>query len=84
MDSNFSVTPEPKPAREFFRSWNFWRPFLGVAVGGTGGFLYYYFIGCNSGTCPITRTPYGSILMGGLLGYLILSSIGTSSRKEKK
>jgi len=84
MDSNFSVTPEPKPAREFFRSWYFWRIFLGVAVGGTGGFLYYYFIGCNSGTCPITSTPYGSILMGGLLGFLILSSIGTSSRKEKK
>jgi hypothetical protein len=84
MDSNFSVTPEPKPAREIFKSWNFWKPFLGVTVGGTGGFLYYYFIGCNSGTCPITGTPYGSILMGGLLGYLILSSIGTSNRKEKK
>jgi len=84
MDSNLSVTPKPKSAGEFFKSWNFWKPFLGIAVGGFGGFLYYYFVGCNSGTCPITSTPYGSIIMGGLLGYLLISSFATSSKEEKK
>jgi hypothetical protein len=36
-----------------------------------GGYLYYYFIGCNSGTCPITSNPYISIVYGALMGYLI-------------
>jgi hypothetical protein len=84
MDSNLSVTPKPKSAREFFKSWNFWKPFLGVVIGGLGGFLYYYFVGCVSGTCPITSNPFGSIIMGSLLGYLLISSIGTSSKEEGK
>jgi len=39
-------------------------------VGALGGFGYYYFIGCASGTCPITSNPYISIIYGGVLGYL--------------
>ena len=44
---------------------------VGVIVGMTGGYLYYYFIGCNSGTCPITSNPYISIIYGGVMGYLV-------------
>lgn len=44
---------------------------IGVIVGMTGGFLYYYFIGCSSGTCPITSNPYISVIYGGVLGYLL-------------
>ena len=44
----------------------------GVLIGGAGGFAYYYFIGCTSGTCPITSNPYISILWGAVMGYLIL------------
>lgn len=44
---------------------------IGATVGMTGGFLYYYLIGCNSGTCPITSNPYISIIYGGVLGYLL-------------
>ncbi len=40
-------------------------------VGATGGFLYYYFIGCSSGSCPITSNPYISIIWGAVMGYLI-------------
>lgn len=35
-----------------------------VAGGGALGFLYYKFIGCKSGACPLTSTPTGSIIMG--------------------
>jgi hypothetical protein len=44
---------------------------IGVIVGMTGGYLYYYFVGCNSGTCPITSNPYISIIYGGVMGYLV-------------
>lgn len=54
---------------------------IGVAVGAVGGFLYYYFIGCQSGTCPITSNPYISIVYGALMGYLIFDLF---KKKEKK
>ena len=43
-------------------------------IGAIGGFLYWRFVGCASGTCPITSywytmSPYG-ILMGGLVGEI--------------
>jgi len=45
---------------------------IGSLVGGVGGFAYYHFVGCTSGTCPITSNPYISIIYGALLGYLLL------------
>ena len=42
-----------------------------TSVGAVGGFLYYYFIGCSSGSCPITSNPYISIVWGGVMGYLL-------------
>lgn len=39
-------------------------------IGGILGFGYYKFIGCKSGTCPITRNPFISILYGAMLGLL--------------
>lgn len=47
------------------------RKIIGIALGGLGGFLYYYFIGCSSGTCPITSNPYISIIYGSVMGYLL-------------
>jgi len=46
-------------------------PLLGVLIGGGLGFAYYYFIGCNSGSCPITSSPWGSITMGSLIGLVL-------------
>lgn len=51
---------------------NNWTYILGAFVGAIAGYLYWLYIGCSSGTCPITSSPtmstiYG-ILMGGLLG----------------
>jgi hypothetical protein len=73
-----------KTLKDFFMSWNFWRPFMGIAAGGISGYLYYFFIGCHSGTCPITSSPYGSIIMGALLGYLLFGSPWRNSKKEQK
>jgi Family of unknown function (DUF6132) len=47
------------------------RLIIGLAIGGLLGFAYYYFIGCNGGTCPITSNPYKSTLWGMAIGGLL-------------
>lgn len=44
---------------------------IAVITGGLLGFAYYRFIGCRSGSCPITGNPYFSVLWGAILGFLI-------------
>ncbi len=46
---------------------------IGGIVGATLGYLYYRFIGCPSGTCPITSNPYSSTIYGLIIGLLIAS-----------
>ncbi|HLO59799.1 MAG TPA: DUF6132 family protein [Bacteroidales bacterium] len=58
----------------FFKSWKFWRPFLAIVAGSLLGFLYYYYVGCKSGTCAITSNPYMSMLWGGLMGFFLINS----------
>lgn len=50
-----------------------WLYIVGSLLGAVGGFSYWYFVGCQSGTCPITSSPYISTLYGALLGSLFLS-----------
>lgn len=47
---------------------------IGIAIGGLAGYLYYYFVGCASGTCAITSSPLNSTLYGILMGALIFNS----------
>lgn len=47
--------------------------FIGAAAGAVLGFMYYYFIGCQSGTCPITSKPFNSTLYGAVIGGLFLN-----------
>lgn len=44
---------------------------LGVVLGGVGGFLYYYFIGCSGGTCPITSNPTITVAYGVFVGVVL-------------
>ena len=46
---------------------------IGGAVGGAGGYLYYFYVGCSSGSCPITSSPVMSIIWGAAMGGLLLS-----------
>ena len=46
---------------------------LPVALGGAGGFLYYRFVGCKTGACPLTNNPWISTLYGALIGWLMIS-----------
>ena len=55
-------------------------PIIGLLVGAAGGYLYYYYVGCASGTCPLTSNPYISVLYGALMGFLVFDIF---KKKEK-
>lgn len=44
-----------------------------ILLGASAGYAYYYFIGCVSGTCPITSNPWSSTAYGAVLGALLSS-----------
>jgi hypothetical protein len=44
---------------------------IGAILGGLGGYAYYYFVGCASGTCAITSRPLNSTLYGAFMGGLL-------------
>jgi len=51
------------------------RVLIGVVVGGGLGFAYYKFVGCSTGTCPLTSNPFISTIYGMLVGGLLASSL---------
>ena len=57
--------------------------FLGIVVGAIGGYLYYHFIGCSSGSCAITSQPINSTLYGAAMGGLILNTFKDVKSKKK-
>lgn len=48
-----------------------WKIVISALVGGGVGFAYYRFVGCPTGTCPLTSNPYVSTIYGAVLGVLI-------------
>jgi len=63
---------------------------IGIMVGALGGFLYWKFVGCSSGTCSITSKPLNSTLYGMVMGGLLFSmfkkknttEVSTSNKEE--
>ncbi len=53
---------------------------IGIALGAISGWVYWYYIGCMSGTCMITSQPVNSTLYGALMGGVFLSMF----KKEKR
>ena len=61
---------------------------IGIVVGIIGGFLYWKFVGCTTGTCPIKSNPllmslYGA-LTGSLLGTVIQDILKKKTVTDKK
>jgi hypothetical protein len=49
------------------------KAIVGLILGGVVGFLYYYYVGCSTGSCAITSNPYSSVLFGSAMGFYLLN-----------
>ncbi len=54
----------------------------GIVAGAIAGYLYYYYIGCRSGSCPINTNPYFSVAWGAIIGYLLGDIFRKSSGRK--
>jgi uncharacterized membrane protein len=48
------------------------RIILGALSGGVAGYGWYRFVGCATGTCPISSNPYASAVLGVVMGLLFV------------
>lgn len=55
---------------------------IGVIAGSLGGYLFWLYIGCMSGTCPITSSPLNSAIFGSVIGGLVFSMFETNKNKQ--
>ena len=55
-----------------------------LLIGAFGGFLYWRFVGCTSGTCAIKSVWYWTTLWGAAMGYLVGDIINDIVQKRKK
>lgn len=63
------------------KNWMIWG--LGIVIGAVSGYLYWYFVGCASGSCAITSSPVNSTLYGGLMGGLVINMFNSSKGNKK-
>jgi hypothetical protein len=47
--------------------------FTGILIGAFGGFLYWHFVGCASGSCSINSVWYNSTAYGAIMGGLAMN-----------
>jgi len=57
--------------------------FILVIPGIIGGYLYWRYVGCMSGTCPIKSNWYLMVLFGGLIGYFLGDILDDYLKKKK-
>jgi hypothetical protein len=56
---------------------------IGILAGAIGGYLYFYFVGCSSGSCAITSKPLNSTLYGAMMGGLFFSAFKRENKNQK-
>lgn len=57
---------------------------LGISLGALAGYLYWHFVGCNSGSCAITSSPVNSTLYGSVMGVLLVNAFNSPSKENGK
>ena len=57
---------------------------VGLAIGAGAGYLYWFYVGCNSGSCLITSKASNSTMYGLVMGGLLAGTVWDFINKEKK
>lgn len=57
--------------------------FIVAFLGAIGGFAYWHFIGCESGSCAITSVWYRTTAYGALMGWLAGSFANDKFNKQE-
>ena len=52
-------------------------------VGSAGGWLYYRYVGCSTGTCAVTSSPWLSTSFGCILGSLLYTVLRPGRGKRQ-
>jgi hypothetical protein len=65
--------PEQEAVKKPIFKTKWFRIGLGLTAGAFAGVMYWNFIGCNGGSCPLTFNPVQTIIlfsvMGGWISY---------------
>lgn len=57
---------------------------IGAIAGALGGYFYWKFVGCSSGTCMITSSPIRSTLYFALMGTLFFGIFKKEQHAEQQ
>lgn len=57
---------------------------IGILLGAVAGYLYYYFVGCSSGSCAITSKPINSTVYGAFMGGALFSMFHNNNSKPNQ
>lgn len=60
------------------------KALIGMFLGATAGFLYYYYVGCVNGSCPITSNPWSSLAWGLIIGWLAGDAFYSGKNNKSK
>jgi hypothetical protein len=55
---------------------------IGILLGALGGYLYWKYIGCITGTCAITSKPLNSTIYFAIIGGLVFSLFKKKSKEK--
>jgi len=62
------------------KNWMIWG--IGIVIGAAAGYLYWYHVGCMSGSCVITSSPVNSTLYGSVLGALTVNVLRPTKKNK--
>lgn len=55
----------------------------GLAIGAIAGYAYYYYVGCVTGSCPLSSNPWSMTFYGAVMGYLFLDLFRKKDPQKK-
>ena len=59
------------------------KPLLFTLGGGLAGLASYYFVGCSTGSCPITSNPWVTLAYTAAVGLILSAAFTKPAPKEE-